>query len=117
MIADLSHGRGPPGESLYGLIKLEATAASDGGLARLLALGLLTPVLFLSLDLTFWPLAALAATLAAIAGWGLLAHHAEHHPSPWVSGMQRLIVLAGTLLAATGFGALFIWLLGPRWML
>jgi hypothetical protein len=78
--------------------------ATEGLVATSLAVGVLM------LATAWWPLAAAAASVAAYAGWGLLAHGgavgalASRWAGRMAHGAQRLLVVLGTVsvLAALG---------------
>lgn len=104
-------------DSLYSVIMDRASHASTRRLALLLVATLLGAGVVIAAARAFWPIAALSGTGSAIALWGLLAHESTRHPTRVLSLLQQLLVVVGTLLAVVAALAIFLWILGPRWML
>jgi hypothetical protein len=106
-----------PQDSLYSAVMDRASHASTRRLALLLAGTMVGAALVLGAAQTLWPLAALCGTGSAIALWGLVAHETARHPIRVLNWLQQLLVVLGTLLAVVAGLAIFLWILGPRWML
>lgn len=104
-------------ESLYAYLTRVASRTPNDRLRLALLGAIATGLLLVLVRAPLWPLAALFGAVGSVAGWGLVEHRAQEHPSRWLRITEWSLVTLGYLFAIATTVGVLLWALGDSWQL